>query len=349
MSLKSTLINIGLCIDNLYLEKYIDLIEQNRNTKKERFKTQKHHIIPRCFYKANGTKVDNSEKNTVNLSYRDHILAHYYLAMCTSGVYKYSCIHSFLYLYKIIENRDDIVLDKEFLRVEISKLEYFENLYHEDKLLESKNLSGGKWMTDGVTQRYVRPRDMKYFESVGFKIGKLPFTEKQYEALKTTIQKYHSGKHHSQEWNKNISRGNKGRKIPPEVFKKMHKFEKGYTPWNKGLTKETSDKIASLSTSGSSKTQFKKGNEPWNFGLKNCFSMETRMKMSSSAKLRSCTTAGRVSVYRNSDDSQKFIKKEELDKYLSLGYTLGKRPVSEETRKRLSEARKGRHKNGNKK
>ena len=53
MSLKNNLISLGLAVDNKFLDSYCSLIESNRETKREKSKTQKHHIIPRYYYKKN--------------------------------------------------------------------------------------------------------------------------------------------------------------------------------------------------------------------------------------------------------------------------------------------------------
>ena len=45
MTLKEKLLVLDLVVDNEYLDKYVELIESNRETKREKFKTQKHHII----------------------------------------------------------------------------------------------------------------------------------------------------------------------------------------------------------------------------------------------------------------------------------------------------------------
>ena len=83
MTLKNKLLNLNIVIDNEYLDKYVELIESNRDTKREKFKTQKHHIIPKYYYKSNNLEVDESKENLVNLLYKDHILAHYYLCLCS--------------------------------------------------------------------------------------------------------------------------------------------------------------------------------------------------------------------------------------------------------------------------
>ena len=67
-------------IENEYSRKYTELI---RNAHYEDgVYTQKHHIIPKNYFKHRGIDIDNSESNLVRLSYKDHILAHYYLYKC---------------------------------------------------------------------------------------------------------------------------------------------------------------------------------------------------------------------------------------------------------------------------
>lgn len=79
----NTLQQLSGFIDNEYLKAYANLIERNLNTKQIPRKTNKHHIIPKCWFKLNKLDIDNSLSNLVNLKYREHILAHYYLCLCT--------------------------------------------------------------------------------------------------------------------------------------------------------------------------------------------------------------------------------------------------------------------------
>ena len=82
MTLKEKLMSLEVFIDNQYFNKYIELIETNLMTKKQKDVTQSHHIIPRYYFKHNNIDIDNTKENRVNLKYSDHILAHYYLSMC---------------------------------------------------------------------------------------------------------------------------------------------------------------------------------------------------------------------------------------------------------------------------
>ena len=89
LELKEKLIKQLDLIDNEYLNKYIELIVQNRTTVKQPNKTQIHHIIPRYFYQKNNLAIDNTPNNLVNLLYKDHILAHYCLMNCSKNEFKY--------------------------------------------------------------------------------------------------------------------------------------------------------------------------------------------------------------------------------------------------------------------
>ena len=51
MKLRDRLLATNLFIENEYFEKYVSLIEANKNTKTQRYKTQKHHIVPNIAFK----------------------------------------------------------------------------------------------------------------------------------------------------------------------------------------------------------------------------------------------------------------------------------------------------------
>lgn len=72
-------------VDNEHLQAYLRLIERNRVTPQLGGRTNAHHIVPRSWFRIVNKEVDNSQDNLVNLIYRDHVLAHYYLCLCTSG------------------------------------------------------------------------------------------------------------------------------------------------------------------------------------------------------------------------------------------------------------------------
>lgn len=104
MNLKEKLLQLNVFEDNEYLDLYVSLIQSNIYTEKQKFKTQRHHIIPRCFYRLHNMDIDNSPKNIVNLLFKDHILAHCYIVMASKeNEFKYQnrCA-----LYKLVAHRD---------------------------------------------------------------------------------------------------------------------------------------------------------------------------------------------------------------------------------------------------
>lgn len=88
--LKVTLLKCKGFVHNQYLDKYCSLIERNTNTYCVKTKTNAHHIIPKAWFKLNNKIVDNSQCNLVNLPYREHVLAHYYLCLCTVDQLQYA-------------------------------------------------------------------------------------------------------------------------------------------------------------------------------------------------------------------------------------------------------------------
>ena len=98
MDVRNKLDTISYMLQNEYLDKYVDLIQSNLNKEGIPGKTQKHHIIPASYYKLKNMSVNNSDQNLVNLIYKDHILAHYYLALCTQGDLKRAMTNAFLML-----------------------------------------------------------------------------------------------------------------------------------------------------------------------------------------------------------------------------------------------------------
>lgn len=43
---------------------------------------EKHHIVPRCWYRANGLIIDNSPNNLVNLTKEEHAKVHLLIPLC---------------------------------------------------------------------------------------------------------------------------------------------------------------------------------------------------------------------------------------------------------------------------
>ena len=89
---KTRLLEFGY-IDNEWLAKYLELLETNLNTPRNRKSTQAHHAIPVNSYWTSDEPYNRNEavklarldnfNFEVNLLYKDHLLIHSYLTLCT--------------------------------------------------------------------------------------------------------------------------------------------------------------------------------------------------------------------------------------------------------------------------
>ena len=89
MNLKEKLLSCGLVCDNEYLDRYVEIMESKSSPQKQIGVHNRHHIIPRFYFRTNEIPIDDSTENIANLVFKDHILAHYYLALCSTGKYRF--------------------------------------------------------------------------------------------------------------------------------------------------------------------------------------------------------------------------------------------------------------------
>lgn len=138
LDVKNTLLQHPGFIDNEYLELYCRLIERNSRTPLRHRITNSHHIIPKSWFKLNNKTIDNSQSNLVNLVYRDHVLAHYYLCLCTVDELQYA---NELALMCLVSRNKLNVVDKQL----ISGLPLYNNIYEHYKQRKKSNyqLYGG--------------------------------------------------------------------------------------------------------------------------------------------------------------------------------------------------------------
>ena len=125
--LYSKVYEVGVFIDNTYFSKYIDLVYNNISTCRRLFITQKHHIIPVSYFKYKKLPVDNSPMNVVNLLYKDHLLAHYYLFLCMKGIYRYKMSLAFSHLLGNVKNNKNH--SAEDIESFVSNLEHYQEIY----------------------------------------------------------------------------------------------------------------------------------------------------------------------------------------------------------------------------
>ena len=236
-NIKEKLLNTNSFIDNEYLDLYINII-CNNSTSYKKYKTSKHHIIPVSYYKNNNLEVDNSTDNTVILLHKYHILAHYYLTLCTTGNLNKSMIFAFNFMideknkYKHLGDITDIDLDT------------LANLREKRSILCSEKQKGMK-----ASQETIEKMKKSFFKTTGVnspakmpgvnlkisksKKGICTMTEQQKQKLKESVIKAHIGIHESESWRKNISNTLKGHSVSIETRQKISEKCKGHIPPNK--------------------------------------------------------------------------------------------------------------------
>ena len=84
ITLKNNLLQTGIFINNEYLDKYVNLIINPNNNLDQAIIREIHHIIPVSYYKHYSLDINNAASNLQELDIKNHVLAHYYLTLCSA-------------------------------------------------------------------------------------------------------------------------------------------------------------------------------------------------------------------------------------------------------------------------
>ena len=170
------LLNLNCFINNEYLTLYYELISNNIGKEALKFKTQEHHFIPISYYtlkyniiKGENGNNDESKKKAdsdpnnfkVNLLYKDHILAHYYLCLCTEGQINYLLKEAFFKMSSIKYISKDI---------DIKKLDKYQEIYESYMKLKSEDKKLKKWASNHFSSFYSNMDEIGRKE-FGYKIN----------------------------------------------------------------------------------------------------------------------------------------------------------------------------------
>lgn len=187
---KTKLLETHLFVDNEYLSKYVELVKINANNDRIMFKTTAHHIIPKYCFEYLNIAVDNSDMNIVNLSYSDHVIAHFYLAECCAN--ETHKLFNYTAMYNISGNRFsdiccvDQILYSEGFREEFDLLkevaareaqrrgkEQIPYIRTEETLKKlSDKLTGYIHIHKGNVRKMIPPNEFNQYESLGWKRGR---------------------------------------------------------------------------------------------------------------------------------------------------------------------------------
>ena len=194
--LKEQLLQTGCVIDNEYLQLYEELINANLQTKSERFKTQQHHSIPCACYNSRDAANKDSQNLKVNLLFKDHILAHYYLCLCAKeSKFRYKMIAAI-----------EFTLGKS------------KNITNQDIVASMKD-----WLLNNETFQVA------YEEYAKIRFDRLRTPEAREKARQALL-----GHATSEETRRKISEANRGRQYSAETRAKISAASKGRKAWNKG-------------------------------------------------------------------------------------------------------------------
>ena len=188
--LKQILINYKICIDNEWLTKYVELIYNNIDSSPIKYRTQGHHVIPLYYYRWANEKNNNKGREElekiaakdennfiVNLIYTDHILAHYYLALCAcNSIDLYANIKTIKFIANNKFNDANISSKQyimECLNDFINNLSLYQELY-EKAMKEQVNFQPKEKMKcislNGVNKRVTLSKLSEYLDN-GWQLG----------------------------------------------------------------------------------------------------------------------------------------------------------------------------------
>lgn len=317
--LKTKLLSFEVFEDNEYLDKYVSLILANENTIMERFKTQKHHIIPIHVYKYLKIAEDNSSSNIVNLTYNNHVMAHFYLFHCSSN--KYIKRGNFAALKYIVHNRHVPKSEVDIL----TALPEYQSMYEEYIKLHSESMKGvqvgdknpfyGKHHTP-ETRALIRDKIINLSPEVK-EHNKQRIREANCGRVKTEAEK-------QKRLDTMEQHGGYGFWITDEYRKKLSESLKGRNIHSKGRIHINNGVEAKLVNPEELDIYLSKG---WKRG-RLPFSEEARKHFSEAHKGQK-HSLGKIWVTNGVVNHTIFP--EEFDKYRNLGYYRGRTPVKKFT------------------
>lgn len=191
MGIKEKLLATGAFIESDSLFNYLDLIQNNINTKYEKYKTDKHHIIPQEYFIYNNEEIDNSQENIVYLSHIDHIKAHIYLYQCSIGIHhaKLACS------VKLMLARFNLNIEQFLNIIDYSS---YEQMLIDANVYVSKKLKGHKLFGAGTTdkiavykndkQKFINTSDLDLFLADNWQIGSISSGTKNFKWMNNGIE-----------------------------------------------------------------------------------------------------------------------------------------------------------------
>lgn len=227
--IKDLLVGLDEVVDNIYLDQYCNLIKEAEHQRQESFKTAKHHIIPVCYFKCihncktrkEAMPFANAAPNRiVHLTHDQHIMAHYYLSLCTSGKLHTGMLNALCLMLK------GVSLPAELDRIDLT---VYTKLYQEF-LAEVSRVHKGKFVAEESREKMRKA-----------KLGTIPWISGKSHTEETKLKLAESsrgntnalGYRHSDERKKKMSENCTRRKAvrcieTNQVFRSAHEVFKQF-------------------------------------------------------------------------------------------------------------------------
>ncbi len=215
-------------IQNKYTKIYNRLIEKAQTrTIDESTYIEKHHIIPKSF---GGT---NKKENLVILTPREHFICHWLLTKMVLGEYRQKMLLALSFMQgrnKAQKKYDTKITAKVYDRIRKEVAEIC-NIHKHNRIVTDE------------TKRKIslallgKPRD----EDTRKKISESHAGKKQSTEHAQASAIARTGLKRSEEAKQNMRK--KHKPLSKETKHKMSESRKGKSPWNKGLTKETDERV----------------------------------------------------------------------------------------------------------
>lgn len=236
-------------IDNKYTKWYYNIINNGKTARPE-LKTERHHIIPECFFKNRTRKgpagwVDGNPNDPSNLTFltcREHFICHRLLVKIVDGLPKAKMIHALAMMLANNQNQNRIykVTSRAYEKLKIQLSDIMKEKWTDDmRLTRSVSMTGplnpfyGKQHSDStkaiMSNRVVSAETRKLIsDNQKLRFSKLPGT--------------FLGKTHSNESKEKIRQSRMGKKDSAET-----RIKKSVAGKNRPLaSKETRDKLSKI-------------------------------------------------------------------------------------------------------
>lgn len=249
--IKAHILNIEYFQDNIYLKKYISLINNaqinNTNNNDSKMIYECHHIIPKCVYRYLNIDIDDSDDNKVMLKISEHILAHYYLCLfITEPILKAKLVYAFFMLSSLNKIPEENLLLEQLDKYEELKSVMLKQKHNE--MIGNQHAKGN--VLSEATKRkmsasrigHITSKTTKEKISISHKGKKWINKNEEYKQVPNEIlQEYLNdgwklgGKPLSEQQIKLLTKINTGSKRTEEAKQKMRNAKLGKQTWNKGI------------------------------------------------------------------------------------------------------------------